>query len=179
MKPENEMKPENGMGNENIQKALIDYWIRHGYECDVFTGDNIPAQQIVAHRQSYAPVTENERILLLVGDIRSSFDIGLCITDRFVYYKLMPDTFFAPFQQKMKGIVPIENTKENFRLFEAYLRANKRNKRWTVVCGVLLVLFISIIAIILKNRLGLLGRLIIILPAALITRRLILKLRRS
>ncbi len=108
MKPENEMKPGNGMENENIQKAFIDYWIRHGYECDVFTGDNIPAQQIVAHRQSYAPVTENERILLLVGDIRSSFDIGLCITDRFVYYKLMPDTFFAPFQQKMKGIVPIK-----------------------------------------------------------------------
>ncbi len=188
MRPENEMKtgtgmkPENAEGNENIQKAFIDYWIRHGYVCDVFVGDNISAQQIVAHRKAYVPMADNERILVLVGDIRRSYDMGLCITDRFVYYKLMPDTFFAPFQKKMKGIVPLENTQENFRLFEAYLRANEINKRWIVVCSVLLVLFIFIIVIILRNMLGPLGRLgfpIVILLSGLVFRRLLKKLWRS
>lgn len=65
--------------------------------------------------------------------------MGLCITDRFVYYKLMPDTFFAPFRKK-KGIVPLENEKESFQVFEAYLRANQSKKRWSWVCAVLLVL---------------------------------------
>ncbi len=108
---------------ENIQQPVIDYWTRHSYACDVFIGNSMPATQIAAHRKYYAPMTENEQVLLLVGSIRTPFDMGLCITDRFVYYKLMPNTFFAPFQQKKKGIVPLENTKETFRLFESYLCA--------------------------------------------------------
>ncbi len=139
------------MENENIQKAVIDYWIKQVYDCDVFIGDKIPVQQIAVHRKYYAPMAENERVLLLIGTIRSSFDMGLCVTDRFVYYKLMPDTFFAPFRKKRKGIVPLENEKESFQVFEAYLRANQSKKRWSWVCAVLLALFGLFICFLMNN----------------------------
>ena len=99
---------------ENIQKAIETYCASHLPKCkQIYLGDNIPQEQIAAHKKHYAPMSDDEKVLLLVDKIpmgwRGSFFMGLCITDRFVYYKLMKDTFFAPYQKKIKGVMPIEN----------------------------------------------------------------------
>lgn len=151
---EQENEQQESIQKENRQKAVIDYWIKQGYDCDVFIGDKIPVQQLAVHRKFYAPMAENERVLLLVGTIKTSFDMGLCITDRFVYYKLMPDAFFAPFRKKRKGIVPLENEKDSFQVFEAYLHAIQSKKRWLWICAVLLALFICFLGVIFSDNKG-------------------------
>jgi len=99
---------------ENIKKAIETYCASHLPKSkQVYSGANITQEQIAAHR-TYAPVSDDEKVLLLVNKVptglkRFVFCTGLCITERFVYYKLMKDTFVGNFQSKIKGVIPIEN----------------------------------------------------------------------
>ena len=105
------------MKAENIRRELAVYGASHLKKCkQIYFGQTLTDEIVAAHKKYYAPIASDEEVLLIVDKIplgwRGRFFMGLCITDRFVYYKLMKDTFFAPFQSKIKGIIPLENIRE-------------------------------------------------------------------
>lgn len=104
------------MKQEIIEEAIETYAASHLPHCQqIYMGQEITEQLVAAHKKLYAPMTDEEHVLLLVNKIpsgwRGRFFTGLCITDRFVYYTLMKDSFFTAFQRRVKGIVPLESVR--------------------------------------------------------------------
>ncbi len=99
---------------EKLQSAIETFRASHiPHSKSVLYAEQIDSNLRAGITRWYAPIPEDESILLLTNKIKANFmgyfRTGICITNRAVYCRLQADTFFSTVTlNRSKMVIPLE-----------------------------------------------------------------------